>query len=198
MPYILDMAPISDGVCADIGYAGVIGENRIWSQLMTDLAAYRTLIVERVRERRTFAAIYAEVDELIASQGYQNRHKVYPGRVIGHQVGIIKSVLPAKAPLVFGIRFLQTMGRELVKERMAGRSPLWNGGKGSEHPPTPGLWAVEPHIGFHGVGVKFEELLVVTEDDAYWLDDDLPHVNRWRTEGLSEPTARIKNGGSPL
>jgi len=22
-------------------------------------------------------------------------------------------------------------------------------------------------------------LLVVTDDDAYWLDDDLPHVRRW-------------------
>jgi hypothetical protein len=30
-----------------------------------------------------------------------------------------------------------------------------------------------------GVGAKFEELLVVTKDDAYWLDDDLPHVRRW-------------------
>lgn len=27
--------------------------------------------------------------------------------------------------------------------------------------------------------MKFEEILVVTEDDAYWLDDDLPHVHRW-------------------
>jgi hypothetical protein len=40
---------------------------------------------------------------------------------------------------------------------------------------------VEPHIGFRGVGVKFEELLVVTDGDAFWLDDDLPHVRRWRT-----------------
>jgi len=29
------------------------------------------------------------------------------------------------------------------------------------------------------VGAKFEELLVVTDDDAFWLDDDLPHVRRW-------------------
>ena len=43
----------------------------------------------------------------------------------------------------------------------------------------PGLWAVEPHVGFRGVGAKFEELLVVTPDDAYWLDDDLPHVRAW-------------------
>jgi hypothetical protein len=28
--------------------------------------------------------------------------------------------------------------------------------------------------------VKFEEILVVTPSgDAYWLDDDLPHVRRW-------------------
>ncbi|KAB0635763.1 Xaa-Pro aminopeptidase, partial [Burkholderia territorii] len=25
-----------------------------------------------------------------------------------------------------------------------------------------------------------EELLVITDDNAYWLDDDLPHVRRWR------------------
>jgi hypothetical protein len=41
------------------------------------------------------------------------------------------------------------------------------------------LWAVEPHLGFHGVGAKFEELLVITDSDAWWLDDDLPHVRRW-------------------
>lgn len=39
------------------------------------------------------------------------------------------------------------------------------------------------------VGAKFEELLVVTEDDAYWLDDDLPHVRRWQARGLL-PQAR--------
>jgi len=61
-----------------------------------------------------------------------------------------------------------------------GWSPLWNGNRRSDHIPVAGIWAIEPHLGFHGVGVKFEELMVVTEDDAYWLDDDLPHVKRWR------------------
>jgi hypothetical protein len=43
------------------------------------------------------------------------------------------------------------------------------------------LWAVEPHIGFRDVGVKFEEILVVTErGETYWLDDDLPHVRGWQ------------------
>ena len=76
---------------------------------------------------------------------------------------------------------MRTIGRELVKERLEGRSPLWAGGKASAHPPTPGMWAVEPHLGTDGdtIGAKFEEILVVTDDDAYWLDDDLPHVRRW-------------------
>jgi hypothetical protein len=40
---------------------------------------------------------------------------------------------------------------------------------------------VEPHIGFRDVGVKFEEILVVTSGGSgYWLDDDLPHVRRWQ------------------
>jgi hypothetical protein len=29
------------------------------------------------------------------------------------------------------------------------------------------------------VGAKFEEILVVDEGDAYYLDDDLPHHRRW-------------------
>jgi hypothetical protein len=64
-------------------------------------------------------------------------------------------------------------------------------GPACRHPAEPGLWAVEPHIGFCGVGVKWEELLVVTEDDAYWLDDNLPHVRRF--EALSAETTGALN-----
>ena len=42
------------------------------------------------------------------------------------------------------------------------------------------------------MGVKFEELLVVTEDDAYWLDDHLLHAQRWAAAGYSiEPLGRV-------
>jgi hypothetical protein len=182
MPFVLDCAPIVDGYTADIGYGGRIGENAIWDKLDTDLAAYRELIVRRVRERRSLDEIYRDVDALIDRQGYDNRHKVYPGRVIGHQVTRMKHVLGPKGVTVFGfgVRTLQTLGRELISERYHGRSPLWADGRSSQHAPTPGLWAVEPHIAFRDVGIKFEELLVVTPDDAYWLDDDLPHVRRWQ------------------
>jgi hypothetical protein len=59
-------------------------------------------------------------------------------------------------------------------------SPNWNHTRTSDHPPTPGLWAVEPHVGKDGVGAKFEEILVITESDAYWLDEGgLPHHRAW-------------------
>jgi hypothetical protein len=183
-PFILDCAPVVDGYTADIGYGGRIGENKIWDKLFTDLREYRTLILEQVRLGRTLNVIYGEVDALIARQGYKNRHKVYPGRVIGHQVTRHTRVFGPKGVTLFGfgIRTLETLTRELISERIHGRSPLWADGRASRHAPTPGLWAVEPHIGFGDVGIKFEELLVVTGDPAnpaYWLDEDLPHVRRW-------------------
>ncbi|MGH4023081.1 MAG: M24 family metallopeptidase [Pseudonocardiaceae bacterium] len=181
MPFILDCAPVRDGYAADIGYSGCLGTNRIYEQLMDDLAEYRTLIVRRVGEGVPLKQIYLDVDELIMRQGYDNRHRLYPGRVIGHQVSKVHSRLPRFIAAGFGIRALQTLVGDLIVERMHHRSPLWADGEMSDHPATPGLWAVEPHLGFRGVGVKFEEILVVTESgEAFWLDDDLPHVRRWK------------------
>lgn len=179
MCYVLDCAPVVDGYTADIGYAGKIGDNPVWDRIAVDLLEYRALILDQVRQRRPLAEVYAAVDALIAKHGYDNRHQVYPGRVIGHQVTRMTARGPAGVTVFgFGVRTLQTLGRELISERLHGRSPLWADGRASRHAPTPGLWAVEPHVGFRDVGLKFEELLVVTEDDAYWLDDDLPHVRR--------------------
>jgi methionine aminopeptidase len=180
MPFILDCAPVRDGYMADIGYAGCLGNNPIYEQLMNDLAEYRALIVSRVLDGAPLRQIYRDVDALLARHGYDNRHRVYPGRVIAHQVGRVHSRLPKFIVAGFGIRALQTLVGDLIVERMHHRSPLWADGEISNHPATPGLWAVEPHIGFRDVGVKFEEILVVPPDgDAYWLDDDLPHVRRW-------------------
>lgn len=181
MPFILDCAPVREGYVADIGYSGCLGTNPIFDRLMRDLAEYRDLILTRVNEGLPLRQIYRDVDALIVKQGYDNRHRVYPGRVIGHQVGKVRSRLPKVIAAGFGIRSLQTLTGELIVQRMRHRSPLWADGKISNHPASPGLWAVEPHIGFRDVGVKFEEILVVTETgQAYWLDDKLPHVRRWQ------------------
>jgi Xaa-Pro aminopeptidase len=202
MSYVLDCSPVVDGYVADIGYAGVLGgpgANRIFDALMRDLAEYRPLILEQIKQGQPLSEVYGAVDALIAHQGYESRHKVYPGRVIGHQVGrMTQRRNMGRYAFGFGIRTLETLGREIVGESFKGRSPLWNGGTFSNHRPTPGLWAVEPHIGFRSVGVKFEELLVVTDDDAFWLDDDLPHVRRWQRsrENDQQPETREPEGAT--
>ena len=180
MPYILDVAPIVDGYTGDIGYAGRLGENAAHERLLDDLAEHRALILERVRARDTLSDVYAAVTDLARRQGYENRHRQYPGAVIAHR---IERRRPARRePRIvggFGAPSLRALARSALLARRRGWSPLWAGGAASDHPPVPGLWALEPHLGLRGVGAKFEELLVITDDDAYWLDEDLPHVRRW-------------------
>jgi Xaa-Pro aminopeptidase len=180
MPYILDVAPVREGFTADIGYSGCLGPDPIFDRMMSDLAEYRTLILDQVRERRTFADIYAAVDRLAAKHGYTPAHHIYPSKVLAHQVWPVHNPGPRTIVAGFGNRSLRILARSLVVAAGEGWSPLWNGSRRSDHAPVPGIWAIEPHLGFDGVGVKFEEIMIVTEDDAYWLDDDLPHVRRWR------------------
>jgi Xaa-Pro aminopeptidase len=186
MPYILDCAPTVKGYTADIGYCGVVGENRALDRLMDDLHEYRTLILEQVRAREPLGAISRAVDRLCARHGYEPRHKAYPFEVLAHRVEKLSDDGRAQHPSLarFGLRNITELVKDSLRGRREGWSPLWNSSAKSDHPPTPGLWAVEPHLGFRGTGAKFEELLVVTADDAYWLDEDVPHVRRWITRGL--------------
>lgn len=90
----------------------------------------------------------------------------------------------------FGTQPLRGLLSDAVRGHREGWSPLWSPYRCSGHPPQPGLWAVEPHPGFRGTGAKFGEILVVTdsrdsEQSAFWLDDDLPHVRRWAEERVA-------------
>ena len=125
---------------------------------------------------RTLRAIYQEVDALLDRQGYDNRHRCYPFGVLAHRVDRLEGPGARMAFGGFGVRSLGALARSFTAGRTGGGSPLWGPTAASDHAPTPGFWAVEPHVGYGPVGAKFEELLVVTEDGAFWLDDDLPHV----------------------
>lgn len=202
MPFILDCAPVLDGYTADIGYSGALGTNAALDRILDGLAEHRALIVDQVRRRTPLRDVYRAVDDLAARQGFVNRHRAYPGRVIAHQVHRLPPVggdrsgagrgpgpearRSRQVVAGFGVRSLLSLARSARVGFREGTSPLWSGGPTSDHPPTPGLWAVEPHLGLRGVGAKFEELLVITPDDAFWLDDDLPHVRRWAARGLVE------------
>lgn len=190
MPFILDCAPTRGGVTADIGYCGCLGQNRILDRLMDDLIEYRTLILDMARQRRHLSEISQAVDRLCARHGYEPRHKAYPFQVLAHRVEALDDDDRTHRSLFhFGVRNVSELARNVARGRREGWSPLWSSGRASDHPPTPGLWAVEPHIGFRGVGAKFEELLVVTENDARWLDEDVPHVRRWAERGLWQQAA---------
>ncbi len=184
MCVILDTAPTIEGRACDIGYTFSFGENSEVEKAISDLEIFRKLILERILSERTLSEIYIETDNLIQELGYKNCHKMYPAEVLGHKIGRLPflQIPPFK---IFGFHtqtFLYLLG-ETVEAMMPKFGfnnntlvPYWN--ESSKHRAEPGLWAVEPHIGKQDVGVKWEEILVVTDSSAYWLDDDLPHVNR--------------------
>ncbi|WP_327749527.1 M24 family metallopeptidase [Streptomyces europaeiscabiei] len=187
MPFILDMAPIYKGHTADIGYSGCLGPSPLHDKLMTDLRAHRELILREVRERRSLREIYEDVNRLMIRQGYANRHRAYPFGVIAHKVDRVKKSRWSPHVFGFGTQSLKGLAADALRGHRDGWSPLWSPYRFSDRPPRPGLWAVEPHLGFRGTGAKFEEILVVTdsadaEENAFWLDDDLPHVRRWAEE----------------
>ncbi|MFJ6986127.1 MULTISPECIES: M24 family metallopeptidase [unclassified Streptomyces] len=184
MPYILDMAPVFEGFTADIGYSGALGAHPVQERLRDDLAAHRELILREVRERRSLREIYEDVDRLMVRQGYANRHRAYPFGVIAHKVDRVRERRWSPRVFGFGTQALKGLASDALHGHREGWSPLWSPYRFSDHPPRPGLWAVEPHLGFRGTGAKFEEILVVTDsrdpvESAFWLDDDLPHVRRW-------------------
>lgn len=184
MPFILDMAPVYKGYTSDIGYSGCLGLDPLHDKLLADLRAHRELILSQVRERRSLREIYEDVDRLMVRQGYANRHRAYPFGVIAHKIDRVRERRWSPTLFGFGTQSLKGLASDAVHGHRDGWSPLWSPYKFSDHPPRPGLWAVEPHLGFRGTGAKFEEILVVTdskdpEQSAFWLDDDLPHVRRW-------------------
>ena len=40
-------------------------------------------------------------------------------------------------------------------------------------------WLVEPHYACDAFGAKWEEILVIEDGRARWLEDDPPHVRKW-------------------
>ncbi|WP_246838953.1 M24 family metallopeptidase [Leptospira yasudae] len=200
MAVILDVAPNVKGVTADVGYSFSFGKNPAVEQGRHDLKEFRSLILESVRAEKSMGEIYRACNELISELGYQNCHTVYPNGVLGHKVGKVPGwSVPAGRVLGFPPQTFLYLVPQIVKGFVApssNASPLW--GEFTKSRVDAGLWAVEPHIGkiYSGAdaeesfGVKWEEILVVSDSDAYWLDEDLPHVRFWE-EGTSKSKSKV-------
>jgi Xaa-Pro aminopeptidase len=175
MAGILDVAPIVDGVAADIGYTFKLGENALMDSAMATLRQLRRLILDEIRAGRTMAEVYRRVDQLIADHGFVNCHQKYPFGVLAHRVPRLTARRwPHRLAVGFGAAASSSLLGRAARGLFGAPSPFWN--RGADEPPGPGVWAVEPHIARDGVGAKWEELLVVTDTTAWWLDDTLPHV----------------------
>jgi Xaa-Pro aminopeptidase len=170
MAGILDVAPIRDGLCADIGYAFSVGPHPELARAMAFLRELRGVVLAEIRKERTMRDVYRVVTDAAGEAGYECAHALYPSRVLGHKIGRIP-LRGARAIDVAGFdaRTYLYFGRQIL-------SALWNGSRLANTRPAPGLWAIEPHLRRNGIGAKWEEILVVTESDARWLDDDLPHM----------------------
>jgi hypothetical protein len=194
---ILDVAPIVDGYSADIGYCFVHGKADALDDMDRVLIRCREQILADVKARKTFKQIYRNVDALIEGAGFANQHKRYPHRVIGHRIARFeKNPLNRIRWMGFGLPqyvalIVRAWGAKLFPSWV--RSPLWNDRRESDHAPFVGLWAVEPHISLkdQSLGTKWEEILVITETDAWWLDDDVPHVRKAERKGW------MKRAGAP-
>jgi len=178
---IMDSAPLFKGYMVDTSYSFCFGENPEHKKMMAHLAKYRDEICDAVNNGETFKAIADKVFDDITAMGYEPVHTKHPGEVLGHRA--IKTVdVPFTARLQ-GFDAL-SLGWFILKVRLANsglgkESPLWNGLKTSNHKPHDGLWLVEPHAGLGDVGAKWEEILVIENGKAYWLDDETPHVKQW-------------------
>lgn len=193
MPVILDVAPTVAGYTADIGYAlSFARPSPVMDAMKATLLDIRQYILEATLAEKTFADIYRGVDKMIADAGIRNAHQVYPRRVLGHRVTKTHTSAYDNLSLFgFSARQLQWLIPGVVKGLIRQPSPLWNDLPESEHPPIAGTWAIEPHLASQDgqIGAKWEEILVITDSTAYWLDDTVPHMKNAKLHSLKTVAA---------
>jgi len=181
-PIILDAAPIYEGYIVDTSLSTTFGENALHKKLYPELKAFREQILEKVKAQVEFRDIENHTNRMIEALGAENCHRKHIGEVLGHRVYKVKNRFWNRFTIKqLSVRHVFWLLWKSIAANKGWQndSPNWNHRRTSGHKPFPGLWAVEPHFAVDGVGVKFEEILVITDDDAYWLDDDLPHVRAW-------------------
>jgi len=170
---ILDTAPIVNDYVADIGYTFCLEKNKQLEKAKKLLLNLRNKIPQLFESNMTTKEIWEYVDKQITDSGFFNSHAQYPFSVLGHRVFKVPlSSLPlGNLPIgVYGYfsihSYLGFITKRIFPQLL---SPDSNCDKN-------GLWAIEPHIGCPDFGAKFEEILVVNDNKAYWLDQDVPHM----------------------
>ncbi|NND80927.1 MAG: aminopeptidase P family protein [Gammaproteobacteria bacterium] len=178
---ILDAAPLFGGYLVDTSYSFCFGESGTHRGMMQHLAQYREQVLNAVNEGQHFKQIADQVAATMAAAGYEPVHTKHPGEVLGH-----RAIKTPKLPFQLRLQGFDAVSLSWfkLKDNLAssglGRSsPLWNSLNTSDHQAHDGLWLVEPHAGMGEVGAKWEEILVIEDGQARWLDDQPPHIRQW-------------------
>lgn len=174
---ILDAAPIFDGYTVDTSHAFNFGNSEAFDRIDRELPILRDLITSSVNDGEMFQQIAWDVDDYIRERGFENCHRKHIGAVLGHLV--TKSTSQRLASWSYKGLAVKQVSWFLARSRFSGTTPNWNHTNACKGVAPHGLWAVEPHLAEGKVGAKFEEILIIDEDGARWLDDDLPHHRRW-------------------
>ena len=166
---ILDTAPIVNGFAGDIGFTFSLTPNE-------ELKKARSFLIKQREELQIFFSseltadlIWKKIDENFKNSHYINCHKDYPFAVLGHRLHEIPFQNLPSIGIPFTLHsYWALFSRGLIPELLG----PWHSGT------KLGIWAIEPHLGLasHPFGAKFEEILVVTKEKTYWLQDDVPHL----------------------
>lgn len=165
--FILDVAPIVDNFCVDVGIGYCSDFNPEFTKAQKFLYELKKEIPkiflnELGCKEPDGKKIWQLIDKKITDAGYDNIHSLYPFSVLGHRLHKVPTGPKAPGLLNFGWQsYWSFISRGLFGQL------LNHNFSGS----LQGLWAVEPHIGTKKFGTKFEEILVVEENACYWLSD---------------------------
>lgn len=178
---ILDAAPLFSGYLVDTSYSFCFGSNPEHRAMMQHLATYRESVPAAINDGQTFKNVAEDVLSVMQAAGYEPVHTKHPGEVLGH-----RAVKTPNLPFQLRLQGFDAVSLSWFRLKdsfatrgLGNRSPLWNTLSTSDHPAHDGLWLVEPHAGLGPVGAKWEEILVVEDGNARWLDDSPPHVRQW-------------------
>jgi hypothetical protein len=189
MPFILDVAPICDEYVADVSYTACLGDNDSLRALKWELAVYRTNIRDMVGAGATIGDLCREMERIALELGHEVAHDRDGTTTLGHKLSTVIFRPPEVEPEQSGGRSRTGKSAMPLVTAHASRfgrcSPRWSTTESADdlkRPIDPGLWSVEPHLSRGELGAKWQELLVVTNDATYWLDNDVPHVREWAAE----------------
>ncbi|EPG75111.1 metallopeptidase family M24 [Leptospira fainei serovar Hurstbridge str. BUT 6] len=175
--FILDVSPVVEGYIGDIGYSSSLRENPELNSGMEYLLKLRKAIPEYFASSMSASEIWWKIDRDAKQNGFDNIHSLYPFAVLGHRVYKVRipNISFPLLPISFASWFSLQGSYEFLTHKVLPEllTPDHEGDK-------TGLWAIEPHLGKGKTGFKFEEILVVEKDRVYWLDDNVPHVNKAR------------------